>query len=111
VLREVLPPALAAFRPQLVLYNAGVDVHGDDSLGLLSLTDAGILARDRFVLEACAAAGAPVAAAIGGGYQRDHERIVDRHVLLHQAAAEALPRLAAAAGAAARAASGGGMPR
>lgn len=39
----------------------------------------------------------PVAAAIGGGYCPDHERIVDRHLLLHQAAAELMPRLEVAA--------------
>jgi acetoin utilization deacetylase AcuC-like enzyme len=94
-LREVLPPLLARVRPQLVLYNAGVDVHADDSLGLVALTNGGIDARDRFVLEACASAGAPVAAAIGGGYHPDHEKIVDRHMLLHRAAADFLPKLGA----------------
>ena len=28
-------------RPELVLYNAGVDVHADDALGKMALTDAG----------------------------------------------------------------------
>ena len=89
-------------RPQLVLYNAGVDVHKDDALGKMALTDVGILQRDRFVLASCAAAGVPVAAAIGGGYNlQDHERIVDRHMLLHRAAAEHWPALAQC-GAAAR---------
>jgi acetoin utilization deacetylase AcuC-like enzyme len=110
-LRAALPPALAAFRPDLVLYNAGVDVHAEDSLGKMALTDAGILARDRFVFGACAAAGAPVAAAIGGGYSPHHDRLVDRHMLMHRAAgehAEALLRvtkLGAAGGSAER---GGG---
>lgn len=101
-LREVLPPLLARLRPDLVLYNAGVDVHREDSLGLLALTDQGILERDRFVFATCVQHGAPVACAIGGGYQAEHERIVDRHLLLHQAAAEHLPQLAAACSAAAR---------
>ncbi|KAI7841442.1 hypothetical protein COHA_004837 [Chlorella ohadii] len=94
-LQDALPPLLQRLRPQLVLYNAGVDVHRDDALGKMGLTDAGILARDRFVLATCAAAGVPVAAAIGGGYNlQDHERIVDRHLLLHRAAAEHWPLLA-----------------
>lgn len=67
----------------------------------------GILERDRFVFQTCARFGAPVAAAIGGGYQRDHERIVDRHMLLHRAAAEHAEQLLAACGTvAARAAVG-----
>jgi acetoin utilization deacetylase AcuC-like enzyme len=82
-------------RPALCLYNAGVDVHKDDQLGLLALSDDGIAARDRLVLEACIQAGVPLAAAIGGGYQKDHSHIVARHVHLHRAAADCMPRFAA----------------
>ena len=39
------------------MYNAGVDVHQRDSLGLLALTDQGIAARDRLVLSTCAEHG------------------------------------------------------
>lgn len=93
MLQEVVPRALEQFQPDLVLYNAGVDVHKDDALGKLSLTDEGILRRDKFVFSACADACVPVACAIGGGYQEDHTRIVERHVLLHRAAREVLPVL------------------
>lgn len=79
--------------PDLVCYNAGVDIHKEDSLGKLALTNEGIRARDLFVLSSCADAGVPVAVAIGGGYQEDHAAIVERHVLLHAAARELLPRL------------------
>lgn len=57
----------------------------------MALTDAGILQRDRFVFASCADASVPVACAIGGGYQEDHLKIVERHVFLHKAAREALP--------------------
>ncbi|KAI8469884.1 MAG: Arginase/deacetylase [Monoraphidium minutum] len=96
-LRGALPRLLSEVRPELVLYNAGADVSADDSLGKLKLSDAGIAARDDYVMAACAAAGAPVAAAIGGGYSQDHARIVERHVSLHRAAAAHWPALAAAA--------------
>lgn len=94
-LHDALPPLLERLQPQLVLYNAGVDVHAEDSLGLLTLTDSGILQRDRFVMATCAQHGAPVAAAIGGGYAKNHDSIVDRHMLLHRATAEFYPQLAA----------------
>lgn len=96
-MRDTLPALLAEQRPDLVLYNAGADVAAGDALGKMALSDAGVAARDRFVMAACAAAGAPVAAAIGGGYSEDHSNIVERHVRLHQAAAEHWPALAAAA--------------
>jgi acetoin utilization deacetylase AcuC-like enzyme len=64
---EVLP-AVESFRPDLVFYLSGVDPLREDRLGRLSLTHAGLAARDRLVLEMCARKGFPVAIAVGGGY-------------------------------------------
>lgn len=41
LLGELLPALLRDHRPQLVLYDAGVDVHVDDALGRLALSDEG----------------------------------------------------------------------
>ena len=41
VVKEHLPWVLDTYRPDLVLYDAGVDPHVDDDLGRLSLTDQG----------------------------------------------------------------------
>lgn len=62
-LREVF-----AFKPQLVLYQAGVDVWEKDRLGGLKLSEAGVRDRDHAVLDACRRNGVPVAVALGGGY-------------------------------------------
>ena len=43
---EVVPGVLQDFRPDLVLYDAGVDPHQDDKLGRLSLTDSGLMRRE-----------------------------------------------------------------
>ena len=67
----------------LILYNAGVDVHMDDSLGSLALTDQGIEERDRYILTQCISRGIPLAVAIGGGYSKNHHDIVRRHLILH----------------------------
>jgi acetoin utilization deacetylase AcuC-like enzyme len=77
------------------MYNAGVDVHLEDSLGKLGLSNTGIYLRDRFVLQQCALAGAPIACAIGGGYEPNHTHIVERHLCLHRAAAELVPEILA----------------
>jgi acetoin utilization deacetylase AcuC-like enzyme len=61
-------PAVFAFRPDLVLYQAGVDPLAADKLGRLALTHDGLMARDEMVLGECARRGIPVAMAIGGGY-------------------------------------------
>jgi len=101
-LHEHLPRLLDAVQPDLVVYDAGVDPHERDRYGRLALTDAGLAARDRTVIEACRDAGHPLACVIGGGYDRDLEALVQRHALLHRAADArwradaAVPRPAAA---------------
>lgn len=87
-LAAVLPGALAAFRPDIVFYNAGVDPHEEDRLGRLSLSDEGLAARDRYVVSRVRAAGIPLAGVIGGGYLEDIDRLARRHTILHRVAAE-----------------------
>ena len=45
----MLPGLLQYFRPNLVIYNAGIDPHVDDALGRLALTDDGLRRRDLLV--------------------------------------------------------------
>ncbi|UTA48173.1 histone deacetylase [Simiduia sp. 21SJ11W-1] len=76
-------------RPDLVLYDAGVDVYADDPLGLLNISEAAIAARDRDVLRQAREAGVPIATVIGGGYDRDQQALARRHALcVEQAAME-----------------------
>ena len=88
-LANYLPDLLSQVRPDLVLYDAGADVHGCDRLGKLALTNTGIFRRDMQVLSTCAKAGVPVACVIGGGYADDLHELAYRHSLLHRAAAQA----------------------
>lgn len=78
-LADALEPAVAAFRPDLILYQAGVDPHGDDRLGRLALSDAGLIARDRFVMDIAGAHGIPLASTLGGGYGADRMAVARRH--------------------------------
>ena len=84
-----LPDLLNQIKPDLVLYDAGVDPHIGDKLGKLSLTDSGIYRRDMQVISACLSAGCPIATVIGGGYCEDFSALVYRHSLVHRAASEA----------------------
>ena len=78
-LNEVLP-ALFAFAPDLVFYQAGVDPLAEDKLGRLALTLEGLMARDRIVLDGCRARRIPVTLSLGGGYAQPIERSVDAYV-------------------------------
>ncbi|MDJ0797505.1 MAG: histone deacetylase [Calothrix sp. MO_167.B12] len=85
-LASYLPDLLSQVKPDLVLYDAGVDPHIGDKLGKLALTDTGIYRREMQVLSTCIAGGYPVACVIGGGYADDMKSLVYRHSLLHRAA-------------------------
>ena len=86
ILANYLPDLLSQVKPDLVLYDAGVDTHVGDRLGKLALTDEGLYRRERQVLSTCRAGGYPVACVIGGGYSEEMEGLVYRHSLLHRAA-------------------------
>jgi len=78
-LAPALDQMLDCIRPDLILYQAGVDVHRDDKLGRLSLTDQGIAARDTLVATRARTLGIPVASAMGGGYGNDVTVVAARH--------------------------------
>ena len=80
LLGDALPRALAAARPDLVVYLAGADAHEDDRLGRLRLTAQGLARRDVMVLEAAREVGIPVAVTIAGGYGRNIETTVAIHL-------------------------------
>lgn len=88
-LAAYLPDLLSQVKPDLVLYDAGVDPHESDRLGKLALTDEGLYRRDMQVITTCLAQGYPVACVIGGGYADDLSALVYRHSLVHRAATEA----------------------
>ncbi|PSB33778.1 histone deacetylase family protein [Chlorogloea sp. CCALA 695] len=87
-LAHYLTDILTAVKPDLVLYDAGVDTHISDRLGKLAMTDTGIFRREMQVLSTCIAARYPIACVIGGGYADDLKSLVYRHSLLHRAASQ-----------------------
>jgi acetoin utilization deacetylase AcuC-like enzyme len=87
-LTDVLPGLVHNHRPDLVFFNAGVDPHRDDRLGRLALSDDGLMARNRFVIETVRTAGVPLATVLGGGYSDDIDALARRHLGIFRAAAE-----------------------
>ena len=79
VLDDHLPKLLDGFAPDFVFYQAGVDPHQDDKLGRLNLTDEGLIARDRYVVNQTRQRGLPIASALGGGYGDDQREVAARH--------------------------------
>lgn len=88
-LRAALVEMVERTRPDLLLYQAGVDVHADDKLGRLSLSDAGITARDTLIAQTAARLRIPLASAMGGGYGDDVMAVAARHAASIRACAAA----------------------
>jgi acetoin utilization deacetylase AcuC-like enzyme len=84
--RESLDSLLNWHQPDLVIYDAGVDIHQHDELGLLDISTPALYQRDLLVLQSCVERSIPVAAVIGGGYQRNVDALVQLHLQLFKAA-------------------------
>jgi acetoin utilization deacetylase AcuC-like enzyme len=68
LLSERLGPFLDDARPELALFQAGVDCWEGDALGGLKLSRKGLAARDESVFSACFERKVPVVITLGGGY-------------------------------------------
>ncbi len=79
-LRPALETALEQSQPDLIFYQAGVDPLASDKLGRLSLSFAGLQARDRMVLELAHHHQIPIALTLGGGYARPITDSIQAHV-------------------------------
>jgi acetoin utilization deacetylase AcuC-like enzyme len=84
ILETTVNQAIVDHNPDFVLYDAGVDIYEHDKLGRLKVTEDGIRRRDRFVVETCVQANIPIAAVIGGGYDRDVVALARRHAIVHE---------------------------
>jgi acetoin utilization deacetylase AcuC-like enzyme len=85
-LEQALTIAFRQFQPDAIIYDGGVDIHENDDLGLLNVTTDGVFTRDKMVFDTADKNGVPIAAVIGGGYQRDIAALVDVHLQLYRAA-------------------------
>ena len=76
------------FSPDLAFYLSGVDALESDVLGRLSLTYAGLEARDRKVIPAARKRLIPLVITLGGGYSNPIERTVEAHANTFRVARE-----------------------
>ena len=67
-----------------VFYVAGVDIHFDDRLGKLKITDEGINKRDQIVIENFFSRNTPLCGVLGGGYNKNFEKLIELHSMLHK---------------------------
>ena len=73
-----------------VFYIAGVDIHFNDRLGKLKISDDGMRKRDEIVTENFFSKNIPLCGVLGGGYNKDFEKLIELHSILHQSCAKLL---------------------
>src|SRR6056300_1177025 len=73
---------------EFAFYIAGVDVHYNDRLGKLKLTDEGIKKREELVIENFFSKKIPFCGVLGGGYNKDFQKLVELHSILHETCAK-----------------------
>jgi acetoin utilization deacetylase AcuC-like enzyme len=79
ILSDWLPNLIHQVKPEIILYNSGVDVLGTDKLGRLNLSREGCKQRDKYVFETCKSFNIPVAVSMGGGYSTQIKDIIEAH--------------------------------
>ncbi len=85
VVKDALNQCISLFKPDLVFYDAGVDIHKNDYLGKLNINDYGLLNRDLIVLNFFKKLEIPIATVIGGGYSKDNLELATRHSVIFNA--------------------------
>ncbi len=70
-----------------VFYVAGVDIHLNDRLGKLKVSEDGIKKRDEMIINNFFEKNIPICGVLGGGYNKDFETLVRLHAILHKTCA------------------------
>ena len=73
-----------------IFYIAGVDIHYNDRLGKLKISDNGIFERDELVIDNFFSNKIPICGVLGGGYNEDFNKLVELHSSLHKTCAKFL---------------------
>ncbi|MCL4119508.1 UNVERIFIED_CONTAM: hypothetical protein GTU68_014412 [Idotea baltica] len=80
LLKAQLPKAIAANKPDIIIYVAGTDIYELDPLGGLGITKQGIIERDAFVFQNAVDNNIPVVMTLSGGYHKDSGPIIGESI-------------------------------
>ena len=88
IINKTLINCMKECDPEIVIFDAGVDIHKDDKLGNLNISSEGLLKRDKLILSFFKKHSIPVATVIGGGYSDDNLELAKRHIIIFKASNE-----------------------
>ena len=88
LLANALPRLMDTVAPDIIFYQAGVDILSTDKLGRLSITTAGCRERDKMVLKTALQNSVPIVISMGGGYSIRIADIIESHANTFRTAQE-----------------------
>ena len=88
ILFNILPRVIDQHRPELIFYQAGVDILTTDRLGRLSVSREGCRKRDKYIMEICKKNKIPLVVTMGGGYSPQLSHIIEAHANTFRTATE-----------------------
>jgi acetoin utilization deacetylase AcuC-like enzyme len=80
ILQETIPQLLSQVKPEILFYQSGVDILYTDQFGKMNISMKGIYERDRIIMSI----EKPIVVAMGGGYSKDIDLIVEAHLGVFQ---------------------------
>ena len=86
LIEKTLPQLIQSQKPDIIYFQAGVDVLKTDKLGKLGLTREGCKERDRLVLQTAFDHEIPIVVTMGGGYSEKILDIVEAHANTYRTA-------------------------
>lgn len=86
LLENNLKRIIKDFKPEFIFYQSGVDILESDKFGRLKITSEACKKRDELVLTTAIENKLPLTAAMGGGYSKDIDIIVNAHFELYKSA-------------------------
>jgi acetoin utilization deacetylase AcuC-like enzyme len=88
ILHHILPRLIEQRQPEIIFYQAGVDILETDRLGRLSVSRKGCRLRDKFVMKQCKKNNIPLVVTMGGGYSPQIAHIIEAHANTFRTATE-----------------------
>lgn len=80
ILSEHVPGAIKKSEPDLIIYNAGTDILAGDKLGLLKISEEGVIKRDEIVFHNAIQLNIPILHLLSGGYTKKSGLVIGRSI-------------------------------
>ena len=80
IIKNELPAAVKRSKPDFIIYNAGTDIYKGDLIGMLSVSEAGIISRDEIVFKNAIDNKIPALMLLSGGYSKKSADITARSI-------------------------------